>query len=380
VRKTAFGQHLSRILFLTSITACASFSLSLQTTEAKSTSQKGAASAKAPVLNSDDLLKAAVDAGNKAYAQQNYDLAEKSFRSALSITQKNEGVLALLNRAMIYSNLGTVYFAQKKLPEAEVEYNHAIDLQEKLLASHHAVVADTLHHYSALLRKMNKADEADRVETQAEVLKVSSLSGKDADFKFDHGEPLQSKAEPTAIPTFIGTSAKAPESNSAPTFSINRIIKMSSQDLSILNNPTTTQQPVYREETYWEGGGIDPISGIIVGATQKTRQVLDHYENVKISSPNDLSYVSAVADLERRYSLSQSKVRELLDAINSGGAAVELANGWLLVTNEDLNPNHWFNGMKVSTAIRPTETATYVLKTADDKHQFVGKRVSVLNI
>jgi tetratricopeptide (TPR) repeat protein len=331
-------------------------------------------------VSTDDLLKSMVDAGNKAYAEKKYDQAETSFKNALKLTERNEGVLSLINRAMLYSNLGTTYFAQKKFAEAEAEYKSAIDLQEKLLSSHHAVVADTLQHYAALLRRMNRTEEADRIGTHAEMLKVSSLTGKDSDFRFEKAEAPVAPANPASSPSFnidVGQSTTTNAPNSQ-LFSINRIVQMTPQDKSLLENPTTMEQPVYRAEKYWEGGMWDPFSGRMVGGEEKTRQVLDHYEKVSISSAKDLSYVAAVADLERRYQLSQSSIKQLLDAINSGGSAVEMSNGWLMVTNEDLSPNYWFAGTKVQSGSRPTESATYTIRTDDGKREFVGRRVSVL--
>lgn len=348
---------------------------------AKSSGKSATQTANAKNNSSDDLFNALVDKGNKAYAAQKYDLAEASYKSALNIFNGQQGVLALLNRAAIYSNLGTVYFAQKKFPEAEAAYKQSIDLQEKLLVGHHAVVSDTLLHYSALLRRMNRMDEAGRVETQAEMLKVDSLSGKDYDFKFERGDQWSAKAAQSSPSFSIDTAARPDDASpKAPTFRVNRIVKMSQQDRSLMDNPTTTERPVYRDEVSYEGGIIDPATATVVGATVKHRQVLDHYEKVAISSAQDLSYVSPVADLQTRYQLSQSKVREVLDAINSGGSAVELSNGWLMVTNEDLNSTHWYSGLEVSTGTRNTESATYMVRTADKRYEFVAKRIAVLNV
>jgi tetratricopeptide (TPR) repeat protein len=320
-----------------------------------------------------DPVHKAVEQANKAYAAAKYDDAAKIYIDALKATEKAVGPMAQLNRAILYSNLGTVYFAQKKFAESEQSYKYALDIQKQLLKGHAAVVADTMQHYSALLRRTGKAAEADRWQTQAEYLLVGNLSGRDRLV-----EPAQVETPHHAESTFSSPAARvASDVPAGASTTVSNVVAMTTGDKSLLDNPLTVQKPVYRTEEYWEGGGatLGGFGAMMVGGVKKTRQVLDHYESVPVEdAKSSLSYTSAVADFERSYNLSASNVKTICDAINSGGSAMELGNGWLVVTDEPVDLNVWRNGQSVSLSKSPE--GSWVVSTKDGKSQVHAKRIA----
>jgi tetratricopeptide (TPR) repeat protein len=313
-----------------------------------------------------DPVHKAVEDAHKFYAAAKYNEAAKVYLDTIKLTDKAVGPMAQLNRAILYSNLGTVYFAQKKFPEAEQAYKTSIDIHKALLKGHAAVVADTLQHYSALLQRTNRAQEADRWRNQADFLLEANISGNSTIV-----DP-PAWTEPANTGSFTSGAAAKPD---APTSSIVRLVQMNASDRALLDNPTTVEKPVYRSEEYYEGGGGYAFGGLIVGQ-KKTRQVLDHYETVPLAdSKAGLSYPTQIADLERTYRLSNSGVRSLIDAVNSGGTAIELGNDWLVVADETLDPSVWYGGLKVE--IQKTPEGNYTIATADGKAHQTVKRLAI---
>lgn len=322
--------------------------------------------ATAPSTPAADPVRRALDDATKLYKAGQYEAAAKIYQDAIKTTQNQVGPMANLNRAVLYDNLGTTLFAAKKYAEADAAYQQSLELHKKMLKAHASVVANTLQHYGALLRKTGRAADADAYLNQADFLLVGDISGQN---------PVTDvKSEPrTMTSSAIPATGAAPSSDAnKPTTRVLNVIVMTTADKSILDNPLTMQKPVYRNEPYYEGGVVGP-NGTVV---RKTRQVLDHYETVPVAdgSPT-LSYVNGVAGLQRAYGLSASTVKTMCDAINSGGSAVELANNWLMLTDESLDSMYWHSGCDVDIARTPE--GNYVLTTKDGRGHCMAKRVAI---
>jgi hypothetical protein len=59
---------------------------------------------------------------------------------------------------------------------AESLYRRALAIREKALGPDHLDVAATLNHYAALLRKMNRAAEADALDARAQAIRATTSS------------------------------------------------------------------------------------------------------------------------------------------------------------------------------------------------------------
>jgi tetratricopeptide (TPR) repeat protein len=65
-------------------------------------------------------------------------------------------------------NLGRVYFATDNFEKAEVSWKRALQIREGQLGPFHPQVADVADLYAKLLRKLQRNDEADELETRVE--------------------------------------------------------------------------------------------------------------------------------------------------------------------------------------------------------------------
>ncbi len=68
--------------------------------------------------------------------------------------------------------MGEVYRAQGKYNEAEPPYQRALAIDEKALGPDHPRVATVLENYAALLHKLNRDAEADKMQARAQAIRA----------------------------------------------------------------------------------------------------------------------------------------------------------------------------------------------------------------
>jgi tetratricopeptide (TPR) repeat protein len=312
-----------------------------------------------------------VNEATKYYGAGDYAQAEAGYKAAWAMIEKKEDALSLLNKTMILSNLGTIYMAQKKYADAESSYKRSLDLQEMLLKEHHSMTAQTMKSYASLMRKTNRADEAEKLEGKADLL-----------VKGPNSASFSAPVVPPALTAGDGGSASgraatgSADTKTNKTYNrIDRIVRVTDSDKSQLQNPTTTQKPVYKTEEYTETG-VTPQGFPI--SVKKTREVLDHYETVNLSDESNLSYVQQINDLSTRYRLSDTVKKDAVASLTRGGSLFETENGWLFQTNDDLNTRIWNTGQRISLTPRYESGASvYVITAEDGQHEFVANRIAV---
>src|SRR6266542_201961 len=105
--------------------------------------------------------------------QGKYAEAELLHRRAIEIRGK---VLGAEHPEVANSleNLAGVYFNQGKYAEAEPLLKRALTMVEKGLGADHPDMVLSLENYATLLRKMNRDDEAARLETRAEEIRAKA--------------------------------------------------------------------------------------------------------------------------------------------------------------------------------------------------------------
>ncbi len=111
-----------------------------------------------------------MDGAVEAYQQADYAQAEKLFLAALKEAEKfgdqDPRLAASLN------NLAELYRAQGKYTQAEPLYRRALAIWEKTLGPEHPDVATDLENYAALLHKLNRAAEADKMKARAQAIRA----------------------------------------------------------------------------------------------------------------------------------------------------------------------------------------------------------------
>ncbi len=69
------------------------------------------------------------------------------------------------------NNLAELYRAQGKYEQAEPLYQRALAIAEKVLGPEHSQVATVLENCAALLHKLNRDAEAERMEARAKAIR-----------------------------------------------------------------------------------------------------------------------------------------------------------------------------------------------------------------
>ena len=77
---------------------------------------------------------------------------------------------------MSITNLAAILQAQGKYAEAEPLYQRALDIYEKAQCKDPLTLATSLENYAALLRRLNREDEANRLETRARQIRETLKS------------------------------------------------------------------------------------------------------------------------------------------------------------------------------------------------------------
>jgi tetratricopeptide (TPR) repeat protein len=111
---------------------------------------------------------------NLAAARKRYGEAEQLDLRALTILEKARGP-ADVRTAVAVLGLADLYAVQAKYAEAERAYQRALAIFERSVGREHPIVATVLERYAALLRRTDRAGEAEKLEAR-----VREIRGRQA--------------------------------------------------------------------------------------------------------------------------------------------------------------------------------------------------------
>ncbi len=106
------------------------------------------------------------------YLQGRYAEAEPLVRHALAIREKVLGKHP--DTANSLNNVAKLCYSLGRYSEAEPLYQRSLIMFEETLGKEHPILVATLENYAALLRKMNRADEAAKLEARARQIRLST--------------------------------------------------------------------------------------------------------------------------------------------------------------------------------------------------------------
>ncbi len=98
--------------------------------------------------------------------QSKYSEAEQVIKRTLEIDEKVFGATHP-NRALNLNNLAANYRVRGKYQEAEALLKQALKILEDSLGEDHVLVGNILEHYAFLLKKMDRSDEAEKLESRS---------------------------------------------------------------------------------------------------------------------------------------------------------------------------------------------------------------------
>ena len=143
----------------------------------------------APVLNTGLTYLAAI-----RMRQQRYDDVEALYRQVQDVLEKSivskepkpsPGPLILskdeerLQNARGYAarlkNLTSFYIGQQRYDEAEAQYQHALKILEQEFGVNHFTVGMVLESYATLLRRINRVDDAEKMEARVKMIKEATI-------------------------------------------------------------------------------------------------------------------------------------------------------------------------------------------------------------
>lgn len=104
------------------------------------------------------------------YKQNKYDQALQLYQQSLEILEKYLSPNYLLT-SHILNNIALLYYDQSKYTEAEELYKRAFQMKQDIIKSEHLKSADILKNYATLLRKMNRENDALKVESIAKTIR-----------------------------------------------------------------------------------------------------------------------------------------------------------------------------------------------------------------
>jgi tetratricopeptide (TPR) repeat protein len=140
-----------------------------------------------PILNTGLTYLAAVRMRQRRYdeAEALYEkvqeLLEKSILSkepslGPSVLSKDEERLQnARGYAARLENLTGFYVAHGRYDEAETQYQHALNILEKEFGPNHLTVGMVLGSYATLLRRINRIDEAEKLEARQRIIKEATI-------------------------------------------------------------------------------------------------------------------------------------------------------------------------------------------------------------
>ncbi len=131
----------------------------------------------APARGDQTQWQSQTDAGNRAYADGNYENAENFFAAALKTAQASDKQDARLATSL--NNLAEALRAQSERKLAEPLYKQAIDIQEKVLGADDLEVAKTATNLAKLYRGWHKYDDAEPLFKRAISIREKKLGPDD---------------------------------------------------------------------------------------------------------------------------------------------------------------------------------------------------------
>lgn len=102
------------------------------------------------------------------YNQRRFADAEPICLRLITIYERNFGP-DHADVGMVLNNLAMLYHAQGKLQAAEKMYQRAFAIRVKALGQYHPCVITLIDNYANLLRRLNRADDAERIGALARV-------------------------------------------------------------------------------------------------------------------------------------------------------------------------------------------------------------------
>jgi tetratricopeptide (TPR) repeat protein len=131
--------------------------------------------------------------------QQKYDEAERLYKQVQEVLEKaivdketnwpifpphlSKAEYRLQNArsyAARLNNLTSFYFVQRRYAEAEAQYYHALNILEQEFGPTHFTIAMVLESYARLLRRINRIDDAEKIETRVKMIReAQKLTGRD---------------------------------------------------------------------------------------------------------------------------------------------------------------------------------------------------------
>lgn len=105
----------------------------------------------------------------------NLPQAETNYKEALELGKKELGPNNI-ETARILNNLAFLYYHEGKLNESDTLYKWALASTEGALGPQDPAVAACLQDYAQVLRKLNRTEEADKLEARANSIKASTAS------------------------------------------------------------------------------------------------------------------------------------------------------------------------------------------------------------
>lgn len=105
------------------------------------------------------------------YEQERYAEAEPLYKRSLAIVEERFGKEDP-KVARRLANLAELNFASGKHAEADALYQRALAIEEKELGPKHTSTVKTLTAYTAMLRKMNKPAQAEKIEARFKIRRV----------------------------------------------------------------------------------------------------------------------------------------------------------------------------------------------------------------
>ncbi len=104
------------------------------------------------------------------YLQNRDEKAELYYKRALEILEKALGPDAA-NNAWSLAGLGYIYSRQGRSQEAEPLFKRALDIRTKVFGPEHPYVLETMNDYAEVLRKLDRIDEAEKLEAQVKAVR-----------------------------------------------------------------------------------------------------------------------------------------------------------------------------------------------------------------
>ena len=116
--------------------------------------------------------------GRYFHARRKYKQAAEHYKRAFAIRVR---VFGRRHTAVAESinNLAILHENESRYDKAEVYYTHALDIREKILGPDHPATIVTLEHFSRLLFKMNRAEEAKPMQDRARVARSQRIAEAD---------------------------------------------------------------------------------------------------------------------------------------------------------------------------------------------------------